>query len=310
MVVFGVSVFIALGSLIWLFKRLNKNSSSILHLVQTGKPADFFLFYIFTIVCFAIIYWLAADINTLKGFKEYSWADAYYFSIITVTTLGYGDIYPVESMGKIIVCIQVVLGVITFGLFFSAVSRDHTEQVIQNENRIDNERKEELRKGLEKHVCLLMDIFQFGWGPGKDRQVMFTRPLKDLSQFMKNVHTGLEKGNLNDVWSTEDQVKHLTLLLEAADIQHPNLVSLTSIASEISYNHLITWSSLLTNISYLKGLHKEFNSAWQGRTVSQQLEILLNQSQVQIKELIEYSCFICNIKLDSSINPVSIKSKD
>jgi Ion channel len=38
--------------------------------------------------------------------------DPYYFSLITVSTIGYGDIYPIGTVAKFLVMIEVVAGVI------------------------------------------------------------------------------------------------------------------------------------------------------------------------------------------------------
>jgi hypothetical protein len=38
--------------------------------------------------------------------------DSFYFSVVTMTTLGYGDIYPTNDTTKILVIIQVLLGLI------------------------------------------------------------------------------------------------------------------------------------------------------------------------------------------------------
>ena len=46
-----------------------------------------------------------------------------YFSAITITTLGFGDISPVSSAARIIVAIEAVLGVVFIGLFLNAVAQ-------------------------------------------------------------------------------------------------------------------------------------------------------------------------------------------
>ncbi len=310
-VVFVISVIYIIYSYVRITKRLKINNSEIRYFFKTGQPADFIQLYLLAIISFAVIYWLAADSNTLKGFKEYSWVDAYYFSTVTVTTLGFGDIYPIEPIGKFLVSIQVVFGVMTFGLFLNAVSREHTNEVIKNENRIEEERKQELRKSLEKHVCLLMDIFQQGWVYGAARNVKYARSINELSPFMKGVHQGGKGGLLHETWSTEDHVKHITLLLQAADNQHPNLVSLTPIASEISADHLIIWCSLLTTVSNLRSLHKTYISEWNNRSPLQQYELLLDQAGPQIEELIEYSFFLCNIEFEPLTDfPISLNPED
>jgi voltage-gated potassium channel len=43
--------------------------------------------------------------------EKLSWVDAYYFSVITLTTVGYGDIVPHTAAGKIFTTFYVLAGV-------------------------------------------------------------------------------------------------------------------------------------------------------------------------------------------------------
>jgi hypothetical protein len=46
-----------------------------------------------------------------------------YFSAITITTLGFGDITPVSSVARIIVGGEAVLGIVLMGLFLNSVAQ-------------------------------------------------------------------------------------------------------------------------------------------------------------------------------------------
>jgi hypothetical protein len=46
-----------------------------------------------------------------------------YFSVTTITTLGFGDITPVTSMARIMVGIEAIAGVILVGLFLNAIAQ-------------------------------------------------------------------------------------------------------------------------------------------------------------------------------------------
>jgi hypothetical protein len=46
-----------------------------------------------------------------------------YFSAISVTTLGFGDITPVSSTARLLVAIEAVFGVVFVGLFLNAVAQ-------------------------------------------------------------------------------------------------------------------------------------------------------------------------------------------
>jgi hypothetical protein len=47
-----------------------------------------------------------------------------YFSIVTVTTVGYGDIVPLSTLARALVGIEATFGIILLGLFISSLSRD------------------------------------------------------------------------------------------------------------------------------------------------------------------------------------------
>lgn len=51
--------------------------------------------------------------------EDLRWLDSVYFSVITISTVGYGDISPETAAGKIFTMIYVVVGI---GVFVAAVS--------------------------------------------------------------------------------------------------------------------------------------------------------------------------------------------
>ena len=51
-----------------------------------------------------------------------SWFTPFYFSIVTYTTLGFGDIHPQNLLGEIIVSSEVIIGYLTLGLLLSVLA--------------------------------------------------------------------------------------------------------------------------------------------------------------------------------------------
>lgn len=69
--------------------------------------------------------------------EGWSWLDAYFFTVVTLSTVGYGNLVPATALGKIgtTVFILVGLGVFAvaiqqFGMFAMRKREEHTEWLI------------------------------------------------------------------------------------------------------------------------------------------------------------------------------------
>ena len=51
-----------------------------------------------------------------------SWLTPYYFSIVTFTTLGFGDIRPLNIWGELVVILEVIFGYVGLGLLISILA--------------------------------------------------------------------------------------------------------------------------------------------------------------------------------------------
>ncbi|HYB08887.1 MAG TPA: ion channel [Alphaproteobacteria bacterium] len=96
----------------------------------------FFTFYSFLVIVFGAIYRIADHLSTREMFavagiaQKISFPDALYFSIVTLSTVGYGDIVPVTNLARFIVAIQIVCGILLLLFGFSeiiAYTRAHRE---------------------------------------------------------------------------------------------------------------------------------------------------------------------------------------
>jgi hypothetical protein len=77
-----------------------------------------FFNYLEIVMAYAFIYSTGHYLNT--EFKE--WYDPIYFSFATLSTIGYGDFYPITGLGKFLVCTQSLIFlafVVLFINFFS-----------------------------------------------------------------------------------------------------------------------------------------------------------------------------------------------
>ena len=78
--------------------------------------------------------------------EGWSWLDAYFFTVVTLSTVGYGSLVPATAVGKIGTTIFIILGlgvfavaIQQFGLFALRKREEHVEELInQSENRKDS----------------------------------------------------------------------------------------------------------------------------------------------------------------------------
>lgn len=67
--------------------------------------------------------------------EGWSWLDSYYFTIVTVATVGYGDLHPTTDVGKIAVTIVIMLGIGLFSTFASMLLKRRALKNIEKRRR-------------------------------------------------------------------------------------------------------------------------------------------------------------------------------
>lgn len=67
----------------------------------------------------SLLYYLEGDINPHMS----SFIDALWWSFATTSTVGYGDVVPVTTVGKIIGMFQMLIGVAIFGIYTALFAR-------------------------------------------------------------------------------------------------------------------------------------------------------------------------------------------
>ena len=74
--------------------------------------------------------------------EGWEWIDCFYFSVITLTTVGYGDFSPQTSGGKLFTIVYIIIGIGIILSFVDSVYNHFSQNTI--------ERRNQLRKRLDK----------------------------------------------------------------------------------------------------------------------------------------------------------------
>lgn len=123
---------------------MNENISNKLkhffHVVSNIRPIVWIASYVALVPVFALIYWWLPDsqfrIPDGAGTDFGSWV---YYSIVTITTLGFGDYTPAHGWAQMVTAIEVMCGLIILGLFLNAVGSMKSE--IDVESEIEKQRR-------------------------------------------------------------------------------------------------------------------------------------------------------------------------
>ncbi|MEI8618428.1 potassium channel family protein [Pseudoalteromonas sp. B193] len=68
-----------------------------------------------------VLYTLASS-AVIGILEDWSYWHSCYFTLINMTTVGFGDIYPITHEGKIVAGVNSVFGLILFGLFVASIT--------------------------------------------------------------------------------------------------------------------------------------------------------------------------------------------
>lgn len=67
--------------------------------------------------------------------EDWSLIDSFYFSVVTLTTVGYGDFSPDTDIGKLFTTIYIFMGLSIITAFASSIAKTHAQRVADRVNQ-------------------------------------------------------------------------------------------------------------------------------------------------------------------------------
>ncbi|NCE92263.1 potassium channel family protein [Pseudomonas sp. L13] len=124
--------------------------------ITRKRPLFYGVSYLIVILIFTAVYYFLFG-SDFKEIPRLQIVQSLYFSIVTISTLGFGDIVPRQESHALLlaICSQVMIGVILIGLFLNSLSHKMSDL---KEAEL-SERQELVRKGtLKKQLSMLKPI--------------------------------------------------------------------------------------------------------------------------------------------------------
>jgi hypothetical protein len=96
--------------------------------IDYGRSFGIVAFISFVIVSFfALIFYIRPHLLTEVGFSYNSFLP-FYFSFVTFTTLGFGDVRPTGAIGEMLAALEVVAGYVNLGLLLAVLANKVTRR--------------------------------------------------------------------------------------------------------------------------------------------------------------------------------------
>lgn len=131
------------GEDLWNFLvRITNRILRFLGLEVKVKPRFFRTFAMFIIL-------IAFSTISIHFVEERSWFDSLYFTVSTISTVGFGDITPLSTVGKIIVILLIIFGIAIFFLIIESLMQIAVKKRVAEVLKLE---EEEIK--LENHVIV------------------------------------------------------------------------------------------------------------------------------------------------------------
>lgn len=111
-----------------MLQSLSNRIRHFFHLVSNVRPIVWMLMYLCLIPVFALIYhWLPDGQFRIPDDGGVDYGSWIYYSIVTITTLGFGDYTPMGAGAQAVTAIEVGFGLAVMGFFLNAVGSMKSE---------------------------------------------------------------------------------------------------------------------------------------------------------------------------------------
>lgn len=121
------------------------------HVVSNVRPIVWICIYLALMPLFALIYhWLPDSQFRIPDGAGTGYGSWLYYSIVTITTLGFGDYTPAHAWAQTVTAIEVMMGMLTIGFFLNAVGSMKSEIDVETEK----EKQRRIHEALEADKLL------------------------------------------------------------------------------------------------------------------------------------------------------------
>lgn len=87
----------------------------------------------FTAIAFFVISLIIFSAWFYHEIEKWNWLDSFYYLIVTLGTVGYGDFTPKTDAGKLYAMALILVGIVTFGFFAQQLLKRQQLRVLERQ---------------------------------------------------------------------------------------------------------------------------------------------------------------------------------
>ncbi len=83
--------------------------------------------------------WIAVGTLVFHRLESWNWIQSFYFSVVTISTVGYGDFTPTNDLSRLFTAIYILIGVsiavVTLAVVGSEILRNREKHYVERKNK-------------------------------------------------------------------------------------------------------------------------------------------------------------------------------
>ena len=149
----------------------------------------------------------ATGVFGFRFLSGYSWIDAIYMTVITVTTVGYGEVQPLTFTDKVFTSILILSSIVIVGFALKIIT-----EYLLSKNNIGNIREKKLHKKIDK---MKDHIIVCGYGRNGKQAAEKLKDYKENFVIIEKDHEVVERFSDKDLLFVEGNANEDEVLIEA-----------------------------------------------------------------------------------------------
>jgi voltage-gated potassium channel len=91
--------------------------------------------YLYHLLLLAVICVISFGTVFFHFVEKWNWLDSYYYSVVTLATVGYGDFVPKTAIGRFVATLYIFIGVGIIAVFVQSVVRKRSKKIVESNQK-------------------------------------------------------------------------------------------------------------------------------------------------------------------------------